>query len=510
LYNPQEVPLGFCFRIAVYAVVLGVCSQWCLAAETPKVLLDADETLFTVLTSINACGYDQELASSDPVRAQVRAEVAKVIEDSRDAAAAADEVCQFYKDHQQVDSSRELAQYVSLALYLEGPPNFSPRAKEGELPPDATKVVTVVPQLAKFYAAAGIHDLWLRHHHQYETLIGQFHDPVAKMMFDTDIYLKLPSAGYLGRRFIVYVEPMGAPAQTNARVYGTDYFVVISPGSQSVKMDQIRHTYLHYVLDPMAGKHPEAMQRLTPLLQTVTTAPMDDSFKNDISLLVTESLIRAIEIRTTAPRSTTSDAREGMVDKSDQQGFVLTRYFYEAMARFEKSPIGFRDGYGDLLAAIDVGHEAKHAAAIEFASQASPEVVYLPRRGDLLVAAEKRLSTGDAAGAQKLAQQALDEHREDPGRALFILAQVATANRDMEGARSYFQRALGVAKEPKVVAWSHIYLGRIFDLQEDREAAVDQYQAALQAGNSLPEAKAAAERGLKEPYEPPHAPQPQP
>jgi hypothetical protein len=59
------------------------------------------------------------------------------------------------------------------------------------------------------------------------------------------------------------------------------------------------------------------------------------------------------------------------------------------------------------------------------------------------------------------------------------------------------------------VAWSHIYLGRIFDLQEERDAAVQHYRAALQASNTLPEAKAAAEQGLKKPYEPPVAPQPQ-
>ena len=52
----------------------------------------------------------------------------------------------------------------------------------------------------------------------------------------------------------------------------------------------------------------------------------------------------------------------------------------------------------------------------------------------------------------------------------------------MQGARSYFERALEVAHEPKVVAWSHIYLGRIFDLQEDREAALDHYRAAVTAG----------------------------
>ena len=134
-----------------------------------------------------------------------------------------------------------------------------------------------------------------------------------------------------------------------------------------------------------------------------------------------------------------------------------------------------------------------------------PESLKLSRPNDqlLLKQAEKRLAAGDPEGAQKLAQQALDENREDPGRALFILAQVATMNRDMQGARGYFERALGVAKEPKVVAWSHIYLGRISDLQEDRDAALVHYRAALDAGSAMPEVKAAAQRGINQPYEPP-------
>jgi tetratricopeptide (TPR) repeat protein len=127
--------------------------------------------------------------------------------------------------------------------------------------------------------------------------------------------------------------------------------------------------------------------------------------------------------------------------------------------------------------------------------------------GKLLITAEQRLSAGDPDSAQKLAQEALDDKSEDPGRALFILAQVATANRKIDDARNYFQRALEVAREPKVVAWSHIYLGRIFDLQENRPVAIDHYRAALNAGASLPEAKAAAERGLQQPYEPRSHPQ---
>jgi tetratricopeptide (TPR) repeat protein len=197
------------------------------------------------------------------------------------------------------------------------------------------------------------------------------------------------------------------------------------------------------------------------------------------------------------------------VENSAQQGYILTPYFYDALAKFEKDPAGLRNAYGDLVGDIDVRKEQKRAGQIAFATNSDPELLHLSRpvEGKLLVAAEKRLTAGDAESAQKLAQQALEEKNEDPGRALFILAEVATHNSDMQGARSYFERALEVAHEPKVVAWSHIFLGRIFDLQEDRPAALDHYRAAESAGSALPEAKAAAELGLRQPYEPPSHPQ---
>jgi tetratricopeptide (TPR) repeat protein len=491
--------------------MLALLTPLCAQADSAKITLDTSETLFSVLTAINACGYDQELGVSNPLRAQVRADVAKAISGSQDVAAVTSELCRFYEEHKQQDASRELSQYVSLALYLNAPPNFEQKAKEAEMPPDAVRVLGFVPILKAFYEKAGLHAIWNRYRPAYEGLIERYHEPLSKMMFNTDIYLKLPTAGYLGRQFVVYLEPMGAPGQTNGRVYGTDYFVVISPAGASLKMEEIRHTYLHYLLDPLALKRPAAMERLKPLLESVRTAPIEDSFKNDISLLLTECLIRAIEARNVGSGKEMEARREKAVDDSMTQGFVLTRYFYDALAKFEKDPVGFRDAYSDILAGIDVKSEAKRAANIEFAGNSSPDVLYIPSSSptQLLVSAENRLSAGDPAGAQRLAQQALDEQREDPGRALFILAQVATMNRDMQGAQEYFQRALGVAKEPMVVAWSHIYLGRISDLKEDREAAVAHYQAALQAGSSLPAAKAAAERGLQQPYEPPVAPQPQ-
>jgi hypothetical protein len=479
-----------------------------LAAETsPKVSLDTSETMFSVLTAINACGYDSELAASDPLRSQIRADVAKASQTFDQAKEETAILCQFYQEHQQGDPSRTLAQYVSLALYLEAPPTFNFKVKEAELPPDALRVEGLVPILQKFYDVAGLHAIWQKNQPAYAALIDRYHEPLSKVLFDTEIYLRLPSAGYLGRSFTVLIDPMGAPGQTNARSYGSDYYLVISPGtSVGLKTEQIRHTYLHYLVDPLSMKYPATIDRLKPLLESVKRAPMDESFKEDMSLLVTESFIRAIEARMSGNSKTSDAERQAAVDRSMAQGYVLTRYFYDQLIQFEKRPIGMRNAYGEMLSGIDVHKEQKEIGEVKFATQADPEVLRLtpPAQGKLLIEAEKRLSVGDTVSAKTLAQQALDQKTEDPGRALFILAQVATRNRDIEGARTYFQQALGAAHEPTVVAWSHIYLGRIFDLQEDREAALDHYRAALNASAALPEAKAAAERGIQQPYEPPH------
>ena len=270
------------------------------AQSQSSVALDTSETLFTVLTAINTCGYDQELGVSDPLRIRVRSEVARARQNSQEAKDATDAMCKYYEDHRSPDNSRTLAQYVSLALYLNPPPTLTAKAKDADLPPDVTAVVGILPLLQKFYDTAGLHGIWEGDHAAFTGLTERYHQPLAKMLFDTEIYLKLPSAGRLGRGFTVYIDPMGAPGQTNARNYGSDYYVVISPGTgSSLKMEQIRHTYLHYLLDPLAMKYPGAMKRLEPLLASVKTAPMDQSFKSDVSLLVTECFIRAIEARTT-------------------------------------------------------------------------------------------------------------------------------------------------------------------------------------------------------------------
>lgn len=492
--------------ITRFCAVIAVCASLALPAvtqETPKVALDYSPALFAVLSAINACGYDAEVAESNPVRSQVRGEIAQAVQ-SPNAQEAVRRMCGFYNDHLQPDSARQLAQYVSLALHLGDAPSFTPTVPEADLPPDAVYVLGFVPLLQNFWVTADMNRIWNRHQKDYEALVAKYHKPVTDLLFGTDIYLKQPISGYVGRGFTIYLEPMAAPGQVNARNYGVDYYMVVSPDASALKLDQVRHTYLHYVLDPLTLKRTSTMRRLSPLLETVSKSPLDDGYKQDISLLVTESLVRAIEARQVGGSKGAETGKLAKAEESMREGFILTRYFYDALIEFEKSPVGLKDAYGDWLHYIDVSKELKRAQSIQFASSSTPEVVRPGKKEtEVLDVAERQLAAGNRDAAEKLAQQALTDSKQDAGRASFILARVATLKGDMKGAEFYFQKALKSAQDPIVLAWSHIYLGRISDLREQREQALEHYNAALTAGDAGADAKNAAERGIQQPYEPP-------
>ena len=177
------------------------------------------------------------------------------------------------------------------------------------------------------------------------------------------------------------------------------------------------------------------------------------------------------------------------------------------MAAIGRAPPADRD----MLDHIVLKAEERQASEVQFAETTTPELVQLSRLEDrrMLITAEQRLKSGDVKGAQQLVQEALDRKIGDQGRALFIRAQIDVANKQREEALADFQKAVQATKDPKVVGWSHVYAGRILDMKEDRDAAMNEYRAALSVGAGLPELKAAAEHGLQQPYEPPAKPQPQ-
>lgn len=478
-----------------------------LFSQQGRLRLDTSETVFATFAALNACGYDTELQQSDPLRARLRGEIAQSVARSPEAQAAQQRICVFYQEHAAADPGRNLAQYVSLALYLSEPPRFELITRAADLPPDAAYVLGFQPLLQKYYDAAGLHAIWQRHQKDYDASLERYSEQIGKMRFDADIYLKLASSSYFGRAFTIYFEPLEAPGQVNSRNYGSDYFLVISPNaSGAIPMAQIRHTYLHYILDPLALRRARSMKRLEPLLDYVQNAPLDESFKYDVSLLVTESLIQAIEARTIPGGKPAEPRRLEAMERAMQQGYILTHYFYQALENFEQSPTGLNDAYPDLLHYISLDAEKKRARNTVFSAQGQPEVVGAKRANPyerLLDIAESRLAAGDVPAARQYAQQVFDQKSEDPARAAFILARCAILDSEVEAAEKYFVQTLEIARDPRIIAWSHIYLGRILDGRNERDQAITHYRAALSSGDTQPDTRKAAERGLSQPYQPP-------
>ena len=99
-------------------------------------------------------GTTSNLNASDAQRLNIRAEVQKNLKQSEEAQAALTTMCDWYVAHKGKDPQHDLSQFVSLALYLQGPPHFLPRVKEDEMPPDAAPIAGFGALLERFYEKA--------------------------------------------------------------------------------------------------------------------------------------------------------------------------------------------------------------------------------------------------------------------------------------------------------------------------------------------------------------------
>ena len=498
--------------------------------------LETSEPLFQMAAALNACGYDADLDRSAPVRAEVRADMNAALQQSEDARKSRDALCDYIAQHRLTDSGLGIGQYVSLALYLSPAPELTPNVDETELPPQAAQVVNILPLLRTFAEQVNLHYIWIHHHAEYEALQARVHDPMVKMILSTNIYLHQPVSSYDGRRFLVLLEPMLSPALTNARIYGTDYIIVMSPDNSAgdpVRMAEIRHIYLHYVVEPMVYSRGQAMERIQPVLRGVADAPIEFSYKSDAVALITECLIKAIEARmyiidTPAPQKpkgavgraeteqyqaqraiydrATALARQRQVDIDESQGWVLTGYFYETLGVMEHNGDGLRDEIAPMIYGMDVDRERKHAEEIVFVKEAPADPLSRgaspPHKVEGLELAEVDLAKGNIADAADLADKAMQDPKADHGEAQYLLARVDLMQGHAQDAKQGFEKTLSLTKDPRTLAWSHIYLGRLYDTMAtpDRPHAVAEYQAALEVRDGLPDTRQAAEAGLKKPF----------
>lgn len=500
------------------------------------ITLETSEPLFDIAVALNACGYDEDLEHSDPVRARIRADVAAASIATPEANASRNALCEYIHRHELNDGGLNLAQYVSLAMYLSPPPELTPTIPETDLPPDSTQVVNILPLLRTFAEQVHLNALWFKYKPEYAALIDLVHDPLTRTVLNTNIYLKLPASSYDGRRFLVLLEPMLAPSETNARIYENDYIVVTSPANDppgSVKMEQIRHTYLHYEVEPLVYSRAASMNRMVPLLRTVQDAPIDFNYKSDIVSLIAECMIKAVEahiMEAGLPRPVKPNPARERVDRVDQekyaadmvvydrqieaarrravdldmrQGWVLTGYFYDQLAEMEHEGSSLKDDIGQMVYGMDVDRERHRDEQIVFVPQVTHDVVRrAPRQLTGLDLGEMKLMKGDKDGASEIAEKVLADPKGDHARANYLIARIDLLDQDPDAAMTHFRAALDTSRDPRTLAWCHIYLGRLYDMQQepDRKLAVAEYRLALNLRDERPDTRAAAEAGLRHPF----------
>jgi len=459
--------------------------------------LDASPSLFSVLAAINAVGYDAELASAhnDPLREIIRREIAA----RRPASLAA--IKSFFEEHRQPDWTAELSQYISFALCVDGPPNFKYRFLLNQLPPDVFALQGFEKLMARFYKEAGLEELWRKAQPYYERTIARYQEGIARAVLEANGYVRSPTSGVLGSRFQVYVELLAAPNQVHVRNYGNEYYVVVTPAA-APQIEQIRHAYLQYLVDPIVLRNAEELNKKKPLIDFALGAPLlPEAYKKDFLLLVSKCLVKAIESRL-APRS----ARQALIEEALAQGYILTPYFAEALPAYERQEQALRFYFPEIAKGIDLARETQRLDKVVFAQQPPPSKAK-PAAGPQSPSStlEQRLEEAEELYAKRELEKAraiflellgASEQAALQARAYYGLARIAALKNNPDLAESLFEKTLASRPEPHIAAWTQVYLARLAEAAGQTERAREHYRAALKLEGASAAARAAAEKGL--------------
>ena len=179
-----------------------------------------------------------------------------------------------------------------------------------------------------------------------------------------------------------------------------------------------------------------------------------------------------------------------------------------------------------LITGIDVQAEQKRLQGMTFAS--ADAVPALSAHGEAaapqselegwITEGNRQIASKDAAAAAATFQTAFAKYPNDP-RVMYGLAIASVLSGEGDRAKDLFEQLVSARNaaapgsgnaptpaDPSIMAWSHVYLGRIHDLEDERELAVNEYQAALAVEGAPEAARVAAQSGVEIAYKPPPRP----
>lgn len=507
-------PSSFLAFIAVLILSMGASPAHAQEREgTPGtytgISVEPNAQLFATLCALDAAGFaaDEGTLAETPSRLALRQDLLKM------QGPATEALRQFYRDHVLGDPGETLSRYIAFALLAGPPPEFRFPVKRDLLPPDVLAIEGFQQVLINFYSEAQLEKRWASIEPEYSRAAVRYQSPVRRIVTVTNAYLREVLKPVYGRAFTVYVEPL-VGNRTIFRNNGDHYGIVVGAGTQA-PADEIRHAYLHFMLDPLPLRHRKEVESKSVLLNVAARAPrLPVQYQTDFIALTDECLIKAVELRL---RHLSPAQLDSALSEADQSGFVLVRPLVAQLQKFEKAEPAMSYYFTDLIAGIDVAAEQKRLKKISYAALPPADMNQdasgsTPRTSELegwLAEGNRQIAAQDAAAAEATFEKVLKKYPGD-SRAVYGLAIASVLRGHAARARELFEglvaapapQKAGEPKDPSTLAWSHVYLGRIDDLEGERDLALAEYRAALAVAGAPEAAYVAAQRGVNEKYNP--------
>jgi hypothetical protein len=475
------------------------------------VSVDGSEAMFTTMCALLAAGFESNVSADHwtAFRAQMRERL------RHQQGPAVEAMREFYRQHELRDPGATLSRYLWFGLVSGPAPGFQAVLRRDELPPEVIALEGFSEILSNYYQEQKIGQMWRQVQPIYEREVERLHDPVSQVVFIATGYLReiLEQSG--ARTFAIVVEPLVGRI-TNVRNFGNHYALVLS-GGEEIPTDVVRHAFLHFLLDqlPLMYSHVTAVKR--PLFEKAATAPrLAPELKDDYASYFAECTVRAVELKL---KRISPGEREAALNRDDEDGYVLVKPLFAALPKFENSEPSMKLFFPDLVRAIDVGAEAKRLAAVKFApaqtskpeDEATTEEVArrrnaapttVPNDAEVLTAlteGERRIAEKNPRAAETSFQKVLTKYP-DQARAWYGIGLVAMLDHDAARAKQVFGRLTvgehAATQDPMVLAWSHIYLARIYDDEGNPQVVKTEYESALAVEGAPEQAKQTAQKEL--------------
>jgi hypothetical protein len=508
-FLPISLALSVCVAVGIAALHPAAAQQ-----SSQSITVQTNQQVFATMCALDAAGFDANSTTLDmyPAHAALRARLLQL------NGPAAQAIREFYKKHEFVSSDETLSPFLSFALVVGAPPDFPFVVSHNDLPPAVTPIDDFGDVLRTFYAEANLDREWANVQPEADAEVVRLTDPVRQVVYQTTAYLRELMTPVVSRTFTVYVEPF-VGNRVNFRNIGNHYAIIVGPGPV-LPMDSIRHGFLHFLLDPLTLKYQQVISTRRALLQVANRAPqLPPAYQDDLVGLFDECLVRAAELRL---EKLPAGRVESILSEADRTGFILERPLYQQLIVFEKSEPAMTFYFPSLVEGINVAAEEQRFQNFQFAN-ASEKVASGGVAGEAdasasdlalqqeLLRGDRQIATQDGKGAAATFQGILDQHPNLP-RALYGLAIASVLEGQGQKAEDLFQQIAHApatasnspsAPSPDILAWAHVYLGRISDLRGNRQQAQEEYRAALAVSGAPEQARVAAQQGLNTPYSPP-------